>query len=184
MTDLAAQALEHAQQLRTLTAGKASDQHTHVLVAELAELEALLRDLADAVPRAGNGRKKRGKSKLRRPLTSRSKLNRKPDKLRREFVRQYPCCNPNCRTPRSRVDWSHMGHKSDSGMAMKAPDEQTAPLCFHCHLGGIHTAGHVPGLTAEETDALHWRWIEQHREAWEEYQRKHRKAELQHKETF
>lgn len=107
----------------------------------------------------------------RQALTSRSKLNRKPDKLRREFVRQYPCCNPNCKTPRSPVDWSHMGHKTDSGMAMKPPDDQTAPLCYHCHIGEFHKRGNLPGMTAEETRDLHWRWIENHRAEWEEYQK-------------
>jgi hypothetical protein len=71
-----------------------------------------------------------------------------------------------------------MGHKSDSGMGMKPPDDQTAPLCYHCHLGEFHKHGNFQGMTPEETKDVHWQWIEQHREAWEDYQRKHRKEKV------
>lgn len=156
LTNLAAQALELAQWIRNVTAGKASDQITHVMVSELSEVEATLRDAADELgtrraPKRKQAKKKRAKVRHRQPLTSRSKLNRKPDTAYLAFVRSYACIgcsSTDCH--QHTVEAHHAGRKRDKGFGRKPSDDRCVPLGRRCHQF-FHDHGHLPFLTPAET---------------------------------
>jgi hypothetical protein len=59
-------------------------------------------------------------------------------------------------------------------MGMKAPDDQTVPLCNTCHNAEFHQHGTLPGMTLDETVALFWRVRKRLQADW---------AQLQERET-
>jgi hypothetical protein len=144
VTNIADQALELAQWIRNVTAGK----YTHVMVSELAEVEATLRAAAAEL----SGRAK--KSKKRQPLTSRSKLNRRPDTAYLAFVRSYACIgcsSTDCH--QHTVEAHHAGRKRDKGFGRKPSDDRCVPLGRWCHQF-FHDHGHLPFLTPAEPACL------------------------------
>jgi hypothetical protein len=142
LTELADQALLEASRIKTLIAGKPSDAAIPIEVGTLSDVECLLRELVATV-RHGQFKRRQKKAK-KRPLTSRSKLNKRPDTAYLAFVRARPCCH--CGDT-DRVEAHHTGKR---GMGQKAPDSTTVPLCHACHMC-FHTDGALDGLTRAQT---------------------------------
>lgn len=81
------------------------------------------------------------------------------------FVRACSCCACGAPGPSDAHHWALRG-RSGGGMAMKADDLRTVPLCRRCH-DHYHSTGHVPESTtittrilflAKQTDLL-VKWI-------------------------
>lgn len=115
--------------LESLCRGKPSDAQIGLLEADAQRIRTCLVGLAKA--------SEKGAQAKRRGLTSRSKLNRKPDTPYLAFVRLHPCCS--CGATRD-IEAHHTGRR---GMGQKAADSTAVPLCRGCHRY-FHDHGHLP----------------------------------------
>jgi len=72
------------------------------------------------------------------------------------FIIDHPCCAPGCLLPADHAHHFARRH-GGGGVALKPHDTFTVPLCDPHHNGAQHQHGALPGITADETEALFMR---------------------------
>lgn len=67
-------------------------------------------------------------------------MKRKYQKLR-DSARDYPCMNCDCHCETTVL--AHLGAPYSGGKGLKAPDYQSATLCYACHLRADTDPSHI-----------------------------------------